>query len=194
MSENTHYLRKVRPSPKYDVIFSVVNPQPEDIDFQWDNELYIESGYFKNHLPLFFVKNAIITFHFSGYFRPFLQKLHLLSDFRVKSQWLYLLDWHQIPKKGKDRFELNHLQIPHIITPLEKKIGECISIIFVSFLLKHVNNLENYRFRSCSKSVHQLCIICYQMRVRPNRVHQRKGKNIECDFVSTLGRSSAGKS
>lgn len=43
MSENTHYLRKVRPSPKYDVIFSVVNPQPENIDFHWDNELYIES-------------------------------------------------------------------------------------------------------------------------------------------------------
>lgn len=139
MSENTHYLRKVRPSPKYDVIFSVVNPQPEAIDFQWDNELYIESECLKNHFPSNFVAIAI-TFYFTEYFRPFLQKLHLLSDFRVKSQWLYLLDWHQIPKKGKDRFELNHLQIPHIITPLEKKIGEYIFIVFISIWLKHVHN------------------------------------------------------
>lgn len=59
----------------------------------------------------------------SDFFRPLLTQLHLLSDFRIKSQWLYLVNLQQMPKKVDDHFELNHKQIPHIITPLEKKIG-----------------------------------------------------------------------
>lgn len=42
MSDNTDYLRKVRPSPKYDVIFTVINPQPEKVNFDWNNEVIIE--------------------------------------------------------------------------------------------------------------------------------------------------------
>lgn len=47
MSENIDYLRKVRPSPKYDVVFTVVNPQPDKIEFIWNNELFIKSKFHK---------------------------------------------------------------------------------------------------------------------------------------------------
>lgn len=76
MSENTHYLRKVRPSPKYDVIFSVVNPQPEIINFQWDNKHYIESKYSKKLFSTFFlfffvIIATILLLIFQGIFDHF---------------------------------------------------------------------------------------------------------------------------
>ena len=43
MSNNIGLLRKVRPSPKYDVIFTIVNPEPHKVNLEWDNEKIIES-------------------------------------------------------------------------------------------------------------------------------------------------------
>lgn len=69
---------------------------------------------------------------FTDYFRPLLDELKLLSEFKIKSQWLYFVHLQQIPRKINDHFELSQKQIPHIITPLEKKIGKFsqFSIIF----------------------------------------------------------------
>lgn len=44
MSDNTDYLRKIRSNPKYDVIFTVINPQPERVKFDWNNKFIIESN------------------------------------------------------------------------------------------------------------------------------------------------------
>lgn len=41
-SENLDFLRKMRPNPKYDIIFTVVNPEPEYIRFEWNNEIILE--------------------------------------------------------------------------------------------------------------------------------------------------------
>jgi hypothetical protein len=43
MSDNIDLLRKIRPSPKYDVVFTIVNPEPDKILFEWNNEKIIES-------------------------------------------------------------------------------------------------------------------------------------------------------
>lgn len=41
-SENLNFLRKMRPYPKYDVIFTVVNPEPENVEFDWNSAVILE--------------------------------------------------------------------------------------------------------------------------------------------------------
>lgn len=66
---------------------------------------------------------------FSAYVEPFLDELSILSNFSVKSQWLYLLPLKVKPKRVPDsgplsrHFALPEDVLPQLITPLEKKLG-----------------------------------------------------------------------
>lgn len=54
--------------------------------------------------------------------KPFLDKISPISDFIVKSQWLFLLDLGVAPSKSEQYLVLKEEQLPHIITPLESKL------------------------------------------------------------------------
>lgn len=97
---------RLRASPRYDVIFTVINSDPENLNFHWD------------------VKSEV-----TGHMKPLLTQLSKVSRHHIKSQWLYLMDLGEIPHKDQhsEGYFYKFSQLPHIITPLEKKLGSGIS-------------------------------------------------------------------
>ncbi|XP_001945270.2 GPI transamidase component PIG-S [Acyrthosiphon pisum] len=96
--------RRVRPSSDYNVLLTVVNPEPEKLHVSW-----------KPEIPL------------NRYLQPLLDQLKLISNFSVQSQWLYLIDLVQKPPKLNTTFVLDKNHAQYIITPLEKKLGSGVS-------------------------------------------------------------------
>lgn len=97
--------RRVRASSSYDIIFTTISPQPEKVRILYDQE------------------DAVVRF-----FTPLTSQLDLVADHKLKSQWLYFIDLGQHPKRnGKDNFIMTSDQLPHIISPLEKKLGSGVS-------------------------------------------------------------------
>ncbi|XP_003401873.1 GPI transamidase component PIG-S isoform X1 [Bombus terrestris] len=103
--------RRFPASPAYDVLITVVNPDPEKLKIAWDLRLMAEE-----------------------YVEPFLSELSILSNFSVKSQWLYLLPLDVSPKRVPDsgplgrHFALSEDVLPQLITPLEKKLASQVSL------------------------------------------------------------------
>ncbi|XP_043265012.1 GPI transamidase component PIG-S [Colletes gigas] len=103
--------RRFPASPAYDVLITVVNPNPEKLKVDWDLRKMAEK-----------------------YVEPFLSKLSISSNFSVKSQWLYLLPLEVNPKRVPDssllgrHFALPEDVLPQLITPLEKKLASQVSL------------------------------------------------------------------
>ncbi|KAK2585416.1 hypothetical protein KPH14_010084 [Odynerus spinipes] len=114
--------RRFPASPAYDVLITVVNPDPETLKVNWDLRTMTEE-----------------------YIEPFLDQLSMLSNFSVKSQWLYLLPLDVNPKRVPDssvqgrHYALVEDVLPHIVTPLEKKLASQVSlhpcINFVTYIV-----------------------------------------------------------
>ncbi|XP_071448081.1 GPI transamidase component PIG-S [Hetaerina americana] len=100
--------RRIAPSPAYDLLLSLVIPKPESIHVVWD------------------IHKAV-----NDYLSSFLTHLSRLAEVNVKSQVLYFVNLGVRPKAvdsggpigfGKHYF-ISEDFLPHIITPLEKKIA-----------------------------------------------------------------------
>lgn len=90
-------------SLEYDVLVTVVNPKPHEL---------------KLSLKMEEIDTAL---------QPFLKSISPVANFTVKSQWLYLVELGVQPKKFGDDFALFEEQLPHIVTPLEKKLWSHLS-------------------------------------------------------------------
>lgn len=95
-------MRWFRSSPGYDVVFTLINSQPDILDVQWD----IQSG-------------------LKAYLNPFLQKLSNFTTISVTSQVLYYFGLVVSPHKAStgSTYYYNEQDLPHIINPLEAKLG-----------------------------------------------------------------------
>lgn len=98
--------RRLKSEPCFDMVFTVVNPEPDQVKISFDAETSIE---------------VVI--------KPLLDQLRPLADLKVKSQWLYFVDIGPEPKKNPDNIGsiIASDRIPHIISPLEKKLGSGVS-------------------------------------------------------------------
>lgn len=90
-------------SLEYDVLITIVNPEPSSLKID--------------------LKGQDIEHHLT----PFLSTLSSIADFTVKSQWLYMVELGAIPRKMYDHFAIQENQLPHIISPLEKKLWSHLS-------------------------------------------------------------------
>ncbi|XP_036148970.1 GPI transamidase component PIG-S isoform X3 [Monomorium pharaonis] len=103
--------RRFPASPAYDVLVTLVNPDPEKLKIDWDLKIVTEE-----------------------YIQPFLDELSVLSNFSVKSQWLYLLPLDMNPRRVPDsspsrkHFALRESVLPQLVTPLEKKLASQVSL------------------------------------------------------------------
>ncbi|XP_073981889.1 phosphatidylinositol glycan anchor biosynthesis class S [Rhodnius prolixus] len=104
LSNHSKESNRLRASLSYDVVFTVINSDPELLKLTWD------------------VKNDI-----KKYVQPLFDQISEVSEHQIKSQWLYLIDLGENPKKEGSNWLLSYSQLPHIITPLEKKLGSGIS-------------------------------------------------------------------
>lgn len=100
--------RRMPPAAQYDLMFSMVHPEPEKRDVKWNVRKAIS-----DHLgSLLTYLSPVITFH-------------------IKSQWLYSvrLEGHprQVQEQSHTWYSLPEDVLPHIITPLEKKLGSGVS-------------------------------------------------------------------
>lgn len=95
-------MRSVRSNPGYDVTFTLVNPQPDILDVQWDIEQAVKV-----------------------YLDPFLQQLEKYAKVNVKSQVLYFTGFLKRMKRDnkKEAFLYTDQDLPHVINPLEAKLG-----------------------------------------------------------------------
>ncbi|EZA59527.1 GPI transamidase component PIG-S [Ooceraea biroi] len=102
--------RRFPASPAYDVLITLVNPDPEKLKVTWNLKRIAE------------------------YMQPFLDELSILSNFSVKSQWLYLLPLDVNPRRVPDsspsrrHFALRESVLPQLVTPLEKKLASQVSL------------------------------------------------------------------
>ncbi|XP_050439968.1 GPI transamidase component PIG-S-like [Adelges cooleyi] len=96
--------RRVRPSSDYNILLTVVNPEPDNLKVTWTPVIPI-----------------------NRYLMPLLNQLKLIANFSVQSQWLYLIDLIQKPINLNGTFVLDKNQAQYIITPLEKKLGSGVS-------------------------------------------------------------------
>ncbi|XP_063979465.1 GPI transamidase component PIG-S [Diachasmimorpha longicaudata] len=102
--------RRFPASSAYDVLLTVINPEPEKLNVDWD-------------LPKL-VKD---------YLEPFLDHVASIATFSVKSQWLYLMPLDVRPKQIPDNsvlgrhYALSEDVLPQLITPFEKKIASQVS-------------------------------------------------------------------
>lgn len=90
-------------SLEYDVLVTVVNPRPENLNLDLD---------------MTEVDAAL---------QPFLKSITPVANFTVKSQWLYMVELGVKPLQVQDHFALYKKQLPHIVTPLEKKLWSHLS-------------------------------------------------------------------
>lgn len=115
-------------SLEYDVLVTVVNPRPHEL------------------------KLNLKTEEVDAALQPFLKSISPVANFTVKSQWLYLVELGVQPKKFEDHFALFEEQLPHIVTPLEKKLWShlsprpCINlVIYVSQCIGTLRLYNNAR-------------------------------------------------
>lgn len=116
--------RKIRhnippPQPNYDVVLSVLNPNPDLQKLNWNVRLAAEK-----------------------YIAPFLDSFSPISNFTIKSQWKYQVKFDQVDKQIQDdsklkrHFMLSQDHLPQLITSLEKRLGNqvsnnpCIHLVF----------------------------------------------------------------
>ncbi|RZC39918.1 PIG-S domain containing protein [Asbolus verrucosus] len=90
-------------SLEYDVLITIVNPDPQNLQLELEGE------------------------DIDANLQPFLNQVSPVADFIVKSQWLYLVELGAIPRKIQDHYALYEEQLPHVITPLEKKLWSHLS-------------------------------------------------------------------
>ncbi|KAJ8870057.1 hypothetical protein PR048_029068 [Dryococelus australis] len=102
--------RRVPAAKEYDILVTAINPDPEKLDLKWDLAKTVQD-----------------------FLEPFLSKLSSLAAYRVKSQWLYFVSLEVHPKLVTQtatmgqHYALAEELLPHIITPLEKKLASHIS-------------------------------------------------------------------
>ncbi|KAJ8668186.1 hypothetical protein QAD02_009849 [Eretmocerus hayati] len=118
--------RRFPASPKYDVLLSIVNPDPESVKLNRD-----------------------LSSMAQDYLEPFLEGLTPLADFSVKTQWLYLVPLGVEPKfvseigKVSRHYALSEDLLPQIITPLEKKLASQVSLHPTMNLVVYVVPCDN---------------------------------------------------
>ncbi|XP_015118142.1 GPI transamidase component PIG-S isoform X2 [Diachasma alloeum] len=103
--------RRFPASPTYDVLLTVINPEPEKLNVNWDLPAIVED-----------------------YLELFLDHVAAVANFSVKSQWLYLMPLDVRPRQVPDsshlgrHYALSEDVLPQLITPLEKKIASQVSL------------------------------------------------------------------
>uniref|UniRef100_T1J040 Uncharacterized protein n=1 Tax=Strigamia maritima TaxID=126957 RepID=T1J040_STRMM len=100
-------MRTLLSSPSYDLTFSLIIPQPHLKILKWEIEKAINM-----------------------YFQPMFDKLSKFVQFNVKSQVLYLTTLNVKPNYNSEEkyFYLSSEQLPHVINPIEAKLGSYVSV------------------------------------------------------------------
>lgn len=103
--------RRMPAAEEYDVMITVVNPEPEKLQLNWDIPETVQV-----------------------YLEPLLHELTPIARYTVKSQWLYFVTLNVQPKLVTDSSGYGHQHyalaediLPQIITPLEKKLASHVS-------------------------------------------------------------------
>ncbi|XP_078080697.1 GPI transamidase component PIG-S [Mustelus asterias] len=100
----------------YEITFSLLNPDPKSHKVCWD------------------IERAV-----NNYVQPFLDKLSFIANFSVDSQILYYAVLGVTPRfdKTSSSFSLNEDSLPHVINPVEAKLGSSVASSYpvLNFLL-----------------------------------------------------------
>ncbi|XP_070571818.1 GPI transamidase component PIG-S-like [Ptychodera flava] len=99
-------MRSLRSTQGYELTFTLLNPDPSMVVAKWD----IADG-------------------IRSYLDPFLKKLAEFAEFKVNSQVLYYMELAVSPKydEAGQRYVLKSKVLPHLITPVEAKLGSHVS-------------------------------------------------------------------
>ncbi|XP_044002790.1 GPI transamidase component PIG-S [Aphidius gifuensis] len=130
--------RRFPASPAYDILLTMINPDPEKLKI-----------------------NLNLAQLSENYIEPFLQHLSIVANYSVKSQWLYLMPLDVKPKLVKDstrlgkHYALSEDVLPQLITPLEKKLGSQMSLHPCINLVAYAVPCENSPIYIYTKAGHK---------------------------------------
>ncbi|CAL1533662.1 unnamed protein product [Lymnaea stagnalis] len=93
-------MRSFRFHPGFDITFTLLVPEPDHVSVTWN----IEHG-------------------LKAYLEPLLDSLKGYTKFSVASQILYFISLGGKPKKGDNFYYYSEQDLPHVINPLESKLG-----------------------------------------------------------------------
>ncbi|XP_063715014.1 GPI transamidase component PIG-S-like isoform X3 [Symsagittifera roscoffensis] len=118
------------PKREYDLVFTLINPEPEKYDrklIRWD------------------IQEAV-----AKYLEPYLHSLRHVATFNVASQIIYQVNLGSNPSQdygdGKVVWAFSEVDIPHLITPVERKIGFTTSNHTIINLVTYITP---YEFNPC---------------------------------------------
>ncbi|XP_038059232.1 GPI transamidase component PIG-S-like isoform X2 [Patiria miniata] len=99
-------MRSLLSTPGYELSFSLLNPQPDTYNAQWN------------------IQEAV-----QAYLNPFLHKLSEFAEFTVNSQVLYFTGLSIKPKHNEpdDSYHVSQNALPLVINPVEAKLGSHVS-------------------------------------------------------------------
>lgn len=93
-------VRSYRFHPGYDVTFTLMVPEPDKVKAEWD------------------IKEAV-----EDYLKPLQQSFGEYINITIASQVLYFIGIGRKPKQGDGFYYYQEQDLPHIINPLESKLG-----------------------------------------------------------------------
>ncbi|XP_039252287.2 GPI-anchor transamidase component PIGS-like [Styela clava] len=103
-----HMRKTVQPDKGYDIVFSLLCPEPDKLQATWNMEEAVDM-----------------------YLKPMIKKLGNFAEFHIGSQILYYSGLSVKPKsKTLDnikQFYLTHEQLSHVVNPIESRLGAQIS-------------------------------------------------------------------
>lgn len=99
-------MRSVKSHAQYDIVFSLLNPQPNAFTVLCDFNAAVQK-----------------------YMRDFFEKLSVIAAFKVESHMLYFTALGLHPKKNQKtgNFEVSQEQLPHSINAIEKRLASYVS-------------------------------------------------------------------
>lgn len=107
-------------APQYDVLISVLNPRPDLQNVEWD----VRSATECNTVFVLYSRSrptCVYSYFFLVYIQPFLDKINLISNYTIKSQWKYQVPL-EFPSKQVIHTHLNiisnamHINVCNFIT------------------------------------------------------------------------------
>ncbi|KAL0267997.1 UNVERIFIED_CONTAM: hypothetical protein PYX00_010100 [Menopon gallinae] len=106
---DSYLRRRIPPADEYDIMFTVLNPEPESLNINFDVAVALDE-----------------------YISPFLKELEDMNMFHIKSQWLYFVNLQVNPKEINSSTHGHHFALAEellsgSITPLEKKLATHVS-------------------------------------------------------------------
>lgn len=128
-SSNSEEELRLPLSAGYNILLSLLVPEPEILDSKWEIEAAVnsKSNHWDPSKKFYDIRpiNGILLLSLSEFLSPMLEKIKSFADFSVRSQVLYYIKLNVYPQWNQEKkyHEVPYEQLPLVINPVEAKLS-----------------------------------------------------------------------